>query len=107
MKLWQAIPAFAHTSRSGVFALNSFFYKLKSRTYNITLTGGAKKTTVLNFGWWFVFLSGFKLVSFVLTAGAVNWLMPFRCRWQIQQWHEQEETRSNAKRFKRAVRLCF
>ena len=38
---------------------------------------------------------------------AVNWLVPLRCRWQIQQGREQEKTRSNAKRYKRAVRLCF
>ena len=38
---------------------------------------------------------------------AVNWLVPLRCRWQIQQGREQEKTRSNAKRCERAVRLCF
>ena len=38
---------------------------------------------------------------------AVNWLVPLRCRWQIQQGREQEKTMSNAKRYKRAVRLCF
>ena len=38
---------------------------------------------------------------------AVNWLVPLRCRWQIQQGCEQEKTRSDAKRYKRAVRLCF
>ena len=38
---------------------------------------------------------------------AVNWLMLLRCWWQIQQGREQEKTRSNAKRCKRAMRLCF
>ena len=40
-------------------------------------------------------------------ARAVNWVRCCRCRWQMKAVPEQEETRSNAKRCKRAVRLCF
>ena len=38
---------------------------------------------------------------------AVNRLNGIRCRWQMKDAFEQEETTSNAQRFKQAVRLCF
>ena len=38
----------------------------------------------------------------VNAASAVNWLVSFRRRWRMKEGDEQEETRSNAKRTKRA-----
>ena len=38
----------------------------------------------------------------VNAASAVNWLVSFRRRWRMKEGDEQEETRSNAKRSKRA-----